>query len=491
MSAEVFEQRMRQELATRQVQSGVAGTVFAPAAAASSAIDALFQQREAQIQRFEAKDYLAKVNPTAADIEAYFKDPLHAAQFQTQEKADIEYIVLDLESLKKGVAVTEEELRKSYEDNLPTLYTTPEERRAAHILIKAPKEMAAGDRAKAKSQADALLAELVKKPTSFADLARKNSQDVGSASQGGDVDLFIARRDTDKAYEDALFAMAKVGDLSPVVETKEGYYILQLKAVRGGEKRSFESVRADIEQQLKKEKAQIKYSAAVTEFSNLVEQSDDFKSVADKLKLEVRSAKGVTRTPAPDAAGPLASAKFLEAVFSLESLRSKRNLEVMETAANTQVSARVLSYSPVATPPLAEVSAKVREKVVALQAAALARKEGEARLAALRSAPGTDLGGPVQKFSRSQANEAPRQITEAVLRAPATALPAAAGADLGDDGYAVVRVVKVVGRDPAAADPVRASGQYAQAWGAAEAQAYYASLKERFKVDISAPPATK
>lgn len=490
LSKQGFDRLKREELAMRQVQVGIAGSTFAPATAASAAIDAMFQQREVQVQRFDTKDYLSKVNPSQADIEAYYKNPAHTAEFQTQEKADIEYVVLDLDAIKKGIKVSEDELKQYYAQN-EKRFTVPEERRASHILIKAEKDTA-DERAKAKAKAETLQADIAKNPASFADVARKNSQDTGSASNGGDVDLFIARGDTDKAYEDALFALTKPGDVSPVTETKDGFYILQLKAARGGEKRSFESVRAEIEQDRQKQLAQTEFSKAATDFTNMVyEQADSLKPVADKLKLEVRSAKGVTRAPAAGASGPLASPKFLEAVFSAEALRNKRNTEAVETAPSTLVSARITQYSPAATPPLAEVTAKVREKVVAIQAAALARKDGEARLEALRKAPATDLGTPAQTVSRAQAKELPRQVVDAVLKAPATALPAVTGIELGDDGYAVARVVKILGRDPVAADNVRASAQYAQTWAAAETQAYYAALKSRFKVELTAPAATE
>jgi peptidyl-prolyl cis-trans isomerase D len=82
-------------------------------------------------------------------------------------------------------------------------------------------------------------------------------------------------------------------------------------------------------------------------------------------------------------------------------------------------------------------------------------------------------------------------VIDAVLKAPANPLPAAAGVDLGNDGYAVARIVKILGRDPIAADAKQASAQYAQSWAAAEAQAYYAALKSRFKVEVTAPAATE
>ncbi|MBX3619944.1 MAG: SurA N-terminal domain-containing protein [Rhizobacter sp.] len=485
LSKQGYDQIKREELMMQQVQAGIVGTVIAPAAAASAAMDAMFQQREVQVQRFDTKDYLAKVNPTDAELEAYYKDPAHALAFQTPEKADIEYVVLDLDTIKKDIKVPEEELKKYYTENEKS-YTVAEERHASHILIKAPADMPAAERAKARAKAEALLAELTKAPATFAEVARKNSQDPSSAEKGGDTDLFIARGDTEKPYEDALFALKKPGELSGVVDTKEGFYILQLKGTRGGETRSYESVRADIEQERKKQLAQSEYAKAAADFSNIVyEQSDSLKPAVDKFKLELRTAKGVTRTPAADASGPLASKKLLDAVFGTDALRNKRNTEAVETAPNTLVSARIVNYSPAATPPLAEVKDRVRQSVVAEQAAALARKEGQARLAELRKAPSTDLGTPLLTVSRVQAKDLPRQVIDAVLKTPT--VPGVEGVAIGSDGFVVARVVKVLGRDPSAADPARAMAQYAQSWAGAEAQAYYAALKDRFKVEVHMP----
>ena len=108
---------------------------------------------------------------------------------------------------------------------------------------------------------------------------------------------------------------------------------------------------------------------------------------------------------------------------------------------------------------------------------------------ALRAAPATALSGPTKTVSRAQPQELPRELLEAVLKAPAANLPSIVGVDLGSEGYAVAKVVKVGGRDPAAADASRAQAQYAQSWADAEAQAYYAALRQRFDVQIHAPAA--
>ena len=484
MSSEMFAQRLRQDLSMRQVLAGLSGTAFAPAGAASAALDAMFQQREIQVQRFEPKDFVAKVTPSDTDIEAFYKDAANAAQFQAPEQASVEYVVLDVESLKKDAKVSEDDLKKYYTEN-KARFTAPEERRASHILIKADKSAPAAEREKAKAKAEALLAQWKAKTAAFADLARKNSDDPGSADKGGDLDFF-ARGAMVKPFEDAAFSL-KPGETSGVVESDFGYHIIQVTGARGGEARSFEAVRAEIEDENRKQQAQARFAEQAVAFSNLVEdQSDSLKPAVDKFKLELKTAQGVKRTPSPEATGPLANPKFLEALFGNEVIRNKRNTLAVDIGSNQLVAGRVVQYSPAHQLPLAEVSAKVREKLVSIQAAALARKEGEARLAALQKTPDAALSGAPVTVSRAQLRELPRPLVDAVLKAPATPLPAFVGVELGEQGYALAKLSKVLGRDPVAADPLRSQAQYAQAWSDAESQAYYAALKSRFKVEVKA-----
>ena len=484
MSSDMFAQRLRQDLTLRQVMLGVSGTAFAPVSATAAALDAMFQQREVQVQRFETKASLDKVSPNDADIEKFYKDPANALQFQAPEQASIEYVMLDLDTLKKGISVPEDDLRKYYTEN-EKRYTTPEERRASHILIKAEKSASAADRAKAKAKAEGLLAELKKTPAAFADLARKTSEDPGSAEKGGDLDFF-GRGAMVKPFEDAAFGL-KPEELSGVVESDFGYHIIKLAAVKGGEKRGFDAVRGELEAEVKTQLAQKRFSEVAVEFTNMVyEQPDSLKPAADKFKLELRTAQNVKRLAVPGTVGALANAKFLDALFGADALRNKRNTEAVEIAPNTMVSGRVLQYAAAHQLPLAEVKTQVRDRLATVQAAALARKLGEERLAALRAAPDTALAEPALQVSRAQPREVQSAVLDAVLKAPAATLPAFVGIDLGEQGYAVAKVSKVLGRDPAAADASRGQTQYAQAWGDAESQAYYAALKTRFKVEIKA-----
>ena len=480
MNSEIFAARLRQDLALQQVLRGVTDSAIAPPAAASAALDALLQRREIRFARFDAKDYLARVNPTAAEVEAYYK--AHEADFKAPEQASIEYVVLDLEVLKKGIPVAEEELRKYYTENA-SRFTAAEERHARHILIKADKDAAADVKQKAKAKAEALLVEARKSPNSFAELAKKNSDDAGTAAQGGDLDFF-GRGAMVKPFEDAAYAL-KPGEISPVIESDFGYHIIKLEAARGGELKPFEAVRSSIENDVRKQLATKRWAEAAEQFTNTVyEQADSLQPVIDKLKLE-RLRATVQRVPGPEAKGALASAKLLEAVFGNDAIKNKRNTDAVEVASNQLASARIVQYQPARTRPLAEVQERALAMVKADQAAALARAEGVARLAQLRAAAPGDLAGQTV-VSRNRPEGLDRKSLDAVLRADATKLPATLGVDLEGQGYLVVRVDRLLPPDMPVEQATAMKAQFVQLLAQAESQAYFQALKVRFKTELQA-----
>ncbi|HYD75726.1 SurA N-terminal domain-containing protein [Ramlibacter sp.] len=478
MSPQMFEESVRQEIGQRQVLAGVAATGLSTPVQAGVSLDAFFQQREIQVARFDPADYLAKVNPTQADVEAWYKE--HPQQFQAPEQAKIEYLVLDQEAVMKDIPVNEQDLRTYYEQNAPRL----EERRASHILVTVPKGASAEQKDKARAQAQQLLEQVKKDPGSFAEVAKKHSQDPGSAPNGGDLDFF-ARGAMTKPFEDAAFALRK-GEISDLVETEFGFHIIQLTDIKG---RSFEQMRGELAAEMRKQQAQRKFAESADSFSNAVyEAADGFKSVAERFKLEVKTAT-VQRTPAPGAAGVLASPRFLEAVFSPESIQRKRNTEAVEIAPGVLASARIVEHSPAHTRPLAEVQDEVRKSVLAHRAAELARKEGQDKLAAWKANPATAQLSEKLVVSRENPDRQPQQVVEAALQADAGALPALVAADLGNQGYTVVRVNRIVPRAevPQAAARQR-QAQYTRMWTGAETMAYYELLKDRFKAQILVPP---
>jgi peptidyl-prolyl cis-trans isomerase D len=121
--------------------------------------------------------------------------------------------------------------------------------------------------------------------------------------------------------------------------------------------------------------------------------------------------------------------------------------------------------------------------VVQQQASALARKEGQARLAELRAAPDTSLAQTVI-VSRGQPQGLQRSALDAVLQADPGKLPSSLGVDLGAQGYVVARVMRVLPREASPDADKALASQYAQAWANAETQVYYEALKKRFKAEV-------
>ena len=204
-----------------------------------------------------------------------------------------------------------------------------------------------------------------------------------------------------KPFEDAAFSMKK-GDISDVVESDFGYHIIRLTDIKAPKQRSFEEMRAGIEADLKTQQAQRKFAESAEAFTNAVyEQADSLKPAADRLKLDIKTASNVARKSPAEKSGPLSSPKLLNALFAADAVQKKRNTEAVETGSNQLVSARITTYSPARTLPLADVRALVREKFVAVRSAELARKDGAARLAAWKVKP-ADATGALVVVSRDQ-----------------------------------------------------------------------------------------
>jgi len=485
---EQYEASVRAELATQQVLLGISQTAFTTPAQAAATLNAFYDRREIQAAHFKPADFVAKVSVSDADLQAYYKD--HSSQFQMQEQASVEYLVLDLDAAKKNISVSEADL-KSYYDQNTARFGSQEERRASHILIASPASASAADREKARAKAQELLAEVRKAPGTFAEVARKNSQDPGSAEKGGDLD-FVTRGAMVKPFEDAMFALKK-GEISDVVETEFGYHIIQLNDIKPAVVPAFDKVRAQVENEVRGQQATQEFAKAAESFTDIVyQQPDSLKPAADKLKLTIQTANNVGRAPAPGATGALSNRNFLNALFAADSLDRKHNTEAIEVGPNQLASGRIAQYSPARALPFEEVKDKVRTQLVAERAAALAKADGEAKLSVWKTdASSARFEAPIT-VSRLEPQSQPAIVIESALRADPGKLPALVGADLGTDGYAVVRVNKLVPRTPPAPDAAKQENeQLAQAVAAAESGAYYEMLKKRYKAEILVPKPTE
>jgi peptidyl-prolyl cis-trans isomerase D len=271
-----------------------------------------------------------------------------------------------------------------------------------------------------------------------------------------------------------------------VVESDFGYHIIRLTDIKAPKMRRFEEMKPELLADVKRQQAQARFSEVAEAFTNGVyEQSDSLKPVADKLKLEIRTATGLTRTASPGATGALASTKLLNAVFSPDATEKKRNTAAIDVGSSQLASARITRYSPAHTQSLAEVKDNVRQRWLAQRGAENARKDGADKLAVWKAAPASATLPAAVVVSRSDLQQLSPQIVDAALRADVATLPAFVGVDMGARGYAIVKVNKMQQRDAPTADvATQERNQYAQWWTSAESLAYYNVLKERLNTQI-------
>ncbi|OGB05022.1 MAG: hypothetical protein A3G29_18870 [Burkholderiales bacterium RIFCSPLOWO2_12_FULL_64_99] len=481
MSPLQLETMLRQELTVSQVLGAVQVSSHGAQLSTRAAVDALFQVRDVQWMKFEPKAYMAQLNPTAEQLQAFYKDPANAAWLTTPEQADVQYLVLDLDTLKARVSVSEDELRRSYKENIQR-YSTPEERRASHILIKAEASASAEQKKAARAKAEQLLAQLQKNSAQFAELARKNSDDPGSGANGGDLDFF-GRGDMVKSFEDAAYAL-KPGQLSGLVESEFGFHIIQLTGVRGGETKPFESVRAEIEDDARKQLAQLQYAEAAEKFTNMVyEQSDSLQPVADELKLQIQTANGVLRQPGTKDQGALSNRRLLDTLFDPANRGKGHNTEAVEVGTNKLVSARIVKYRPAALMPFDQAQALVRERWMTAQALKAARADAEQKMALWKQSPEKAALPAATQMSRRTVFAQPAAVLDAALRVPEKQLPAWTVVSLGDEGVALLKVNKVVPLEVKPEELKEMQAQFSGYWARAEADAYYRALKREYKVE--------
>jgi len=484
MSREAFDQNIRDSLTRTQALRGIATSSLVPAVSINANMNAFFDKREIQWQAFEPKDYAAAIQPTEAEVQAYYADKAHANDFLAPEEAKIEYLVLDMDALKAQATPTEDELKKYYDDH-PKLFSTPEERHVSHILVNVDPKAAPADREKAKARAEALLAEVRKNPTSFAAVAKSSSEDAGTKDNGGDLDWIS--RDTFKgastALGDAAFSL-KQGEISNVVQSDVGFHILTVTGIRGGGTKTLDQARGQVTDAVKAELAQKKYATAAEQFSNTVyEQPNSLEPAMKALNLQKQTAV-VHRKPEPGATGPLASTRLLDAIFSPAALSSKQNTEAVETARSQLVSAHIVSYAPAHQRALAEVHDLIVAALRGKRASEAAQKDGAARLAAVQKDASITLpqSGTVGRSVRD--STAAPQVTEAALKVDLSKGPVVTGVTLPDGAYVVLRVVKDVPLPANDPEGQQSHAMFARAFDEAESQAVYEALKTRYKAKI-------
>ena len=477
MTPSKFENMMRGELVTQQVRDGIPPLAFATKAVEDRAIKTELQQREVTIAEIKSADFISQVKVDDAEVKAYYEK--HKDKFQVPEQVKLEFVRFSANDLIMKMQVTEEDSKRFYNENAAK-FQGDEKRRASHILIGFGPGATPEAKAQAKRKAEEILAEVKKNPAKFAELAKKNSQDPGSAEKGGDLGMF-GRGAMVKAFEEAAYSM-KPGQVSDLVQSEFGFHIIKLTEI-SGQAQSYESLKPQIRAELMYQKALAKFSEEAENFNNLVyEQSSSLKPAADNYGLQVQKTDWVS---AADGAKFFKNDKLMSLVFSNEVLNDKRNTEAVEVANNTLVAARVVEHKAAAPRSFDEVKAGIADFLKIEKASKLAIDKGNATLASLKQNQAVSNVDwiPAVTVDRKNAQGLTELTMSNVFKIDTTKLPAYIGVSDSKKGFLLIKVIAVHDADE---DTVKAaSADYKAALTAEYGAAYIATLKTKNKVSVN------
>ena len=479
LSEDAFVASLRRDLLTQQITAAVAESGLTSKATAGQFAQLRAQQREIAEYRVQADAQLAQPGITGDAIRAFYDG--NPARFRVPEEVAVEYLALSTDALIASEQVGADEIKAYYESNI-SKYGEPEQRRASHILIAVKRDAGDAEKESARVRATRILAQLRKSPGSFAELAKKNSGDPGSASQGGDLGFF-SRGMMVRPFEDAAFKL-KPNQIGDLVESDFGFHIIKVTDIKPGKTKSLEAARPEIERELKKQRAARRFAEAAEAFSNLVyEQPESLGPAAERFKLAVQRARGVTRNSAPVAA--LNNARLLAALFADDSIKNRRNTEAIETAPGVLVSARVLDHKPASQRPFDEVKGDIAKQLAQQEALALARRQGAERLEQLKKgeAPAARFG-TTRLVSRDAPQDLGPEVLSRIFAADASKLPVYAGME-SSTGYVIYRVTRVLEIQPDEARARSVQSELGRASGTQELKSFLDGLRADARVEIN------
>lgn len=481
MTPQGFEYGLAQDLRADQVVLGVGRSAFAGRAAVKRLVDLQLEERVISELVFPRERFEADVEIPEETVEAFYRD--NADLFRRPPRLKAEYVVLDAEAVARDINIDAGRVRAFYEGNADR-FGVPEGRRARHILIRVGRDADGAEQAAAERKAAEIAAEVRANPERFADIARRESQDPGSASRGGDLGFFAPGAMVPE-FEQAVFG-AEPGQVSDPVRTDFGFHVIQVTEIKPSALRPFDEVRDEIARELRDQEVARRLPLLAEQFANTVyEQPDSLAPVAEALGLEVRRTDWMTRDEV--SLGGYSDPRLVNALFDPVARENGENIEAIEVERGVMVSARVVEYEGESQLPYEEVRDTLRARLRADEGARRALAEGEKALATLREGGRVNGRWSDAYAERRGAPTLPPHAARAVFSADPESLPAYVGAQMPDGGYVVFRV-ESAGRLELADDAPEVrmlARQYDELVAEQEFGAFVRALRERYGVQIN------
>ncbi|MFV1973987.1 MAG: SurA N-terminal domain-containing protein [Thiohalobacterales bacterium] len=490
MSTSQFERRLSRELLTQQLLTGITGTAASTPGIVTDLYRLQAQQRRFRYVTVPVSAYAGKEVADAAEIEKYYQE--NGKEFMSPERIRVNYIELVADNLEVNTEVNDDALKALY-DEQSEKYVIEEQRQARHILLRLPPdsdvEAVADSRIKAQ-----LLLERLENGEDFAELASAESDDPGSAANGGDLGFF-GKGVMAPIFEAAVFALEE-GERSDVVQTTFGFHIIEVTGIKPEIATPFEDVRDKlVHEYLAEVRNDLFYEYSENLANAAFENPDSLDSAASELNVEIMTSDWLTRDGGP---GIGEYPEMVEAAFQRDVLESGNNSEPIEVADNHQVVIRLLDHEPAEAQPLESVREEITRKLDDLKARKLARQEGKNLLQELRS--GTPLVEIAKKLDTAlldsglvtrTAGKPDRAIIQEafLLTEPEKETPSLAGLVMENGDYVVMSLEEIRDGDMSVlseADRKQVTRDVSSLQGRSEIDAMINTLKDNATIIIPA-----
>jgi len=380
MNIPMYEQTLRNELRLQQMQSAIVNSTFVTKDEVNKLAALNEQTRDISVLTFNVEHFSTASKPTEDEVKQYYEANLQ--RFMMPEKVKVDYVEITSDALAENVTVDEAQVKRMYDDYVASA-SGREERKARHILLQTGDNKAA-----AKAKIESIKQEL-EQGADFADLAKKYSQDSGSASQGGDLG-WVALGEMVKPFEQTLFDMKK-GTVSDIVETQFGYHLIELDDIRSETIAPLGVKRYEFEEDLKSEAvASMFYDLSERLASTAYENPSSLDAVVSALDLKVKTTDYFTHSSGE---GIAADEKLRNVAFSPAVLEQGSNSDIIEISPKHVVVLRLNDHVNATPIPLDAVSSKI-ENILKIK-----NGHEQTRTAALEIKSKIEAGTPVKEIT--------------------------------------------------------------------------------------------
>lgn len=444
-SADQYEAQLRQEQLLRQLELGIAGTSVITEQDIEQFVALEHQLRDLAWLKVDAAKFRGQSDVVEKAIQQYYD--AHKQAFTQPEQVRISYIELSKNALAGQLTLEDKAVRQFYEEVKSSRFTIPGARRVRHILIKLAKDASKQQVAAGREQIAGLRRQ-IEQGGSFAELARRHSQDTGSAREGGDLG-FVRRGEMVESVEQTAFRL-KEGEVSEPVRSRFGWHLIKVVDVRPETSKPYSAVESQLREELLERQLAKRFYELSNEVANYAyEHPESLEPAAEKFDLQIQQSGWFSQVGAREGIG--SHPEVVKAAFSDDVLKDGLNSQSIALGDERQVVLRVDQHKPAAVRPIEEVRHQIREHLIAADAAERARALGERLLSKARESGESleSLAAGEEYVQHSSAgwvqratNKVPTAIAERGFRLahPSGDKSTLAGISLPNGDYAVLEV---------------------------------------------------